>query len=453
MLNKVAHQLIESKLIHRKDTVIVACSGGMDSMALLHLMQQLPIRVVMAHCNFGLRDKESDGDALFLQSYSEKEGLRFYVERFDTKKIASDQGLSIQEAARDLRYEWFEKIRKQEKASCVLTAHHLNDNIETLFFNLAKGTGIKGLRGIPFTNNKIIRPLLQCSKSDIIAYTKRNDIPYREDSSNAILKYDRNKIRHKLVPVLEDINPSLTQTMQDYFGRMASIESIHSMGIAAARKRLLQQREDAIFISKKLLKTFDYSNFLLFELLRNYGFNIDQINDLMGSIDGTEAKVQLSKTHRLISDRVFFIVSKLSDKVPCRIIIDRKTKKVNLASNQFVRLQHKPSDKLSAFVKQSSYAYLDADKLSFPLILRRWKTGDYFYPFGMQNDKPKKKKVSKLLKDMKASLLDKENTWVLVSNEKIAWVVGYRIDGRFSVTSNTKNVLVCTLSNSKRKLQ
>lgn len=422
------------KLAGPKKRVLLTVSGGIDSMVLCHLFSAVRYPFAIAHCNFQLRGDEANGDEALVKTLEEAYGVTVFVKRFDTKAYAEEKGLSIQLAARELRYTWFEELRKEHQMDNIATAHHLNDNIETILFNLTKGTGIRGLRGIPVKQGKIIRPLLFASREEIETYAKENNIAYREDSSNASDKYTRNKIRHNIIPLLKEINPALEQTLGEKIELFTELEEMYTKSIGKETKQLFLPRRNDIYIPILKLKKVKNAGSVLYEYLKDYGYNNEQVEDILASVDGTPGKQFITTQARIIKDRQFFILTKLPEQ-------DITAKLINEGDMEVVLGDRKLIIKKGEDIKTTpdkSIAYLDAAKLEFPLIVRRWKQGDYFYPFGM---KMKKKKLKKFFVDEKVSLAEKENVWVVESNQRIVWVAGYRIDERFKVSEQTKQTL------------
>lgn len=444
MLSTVASFIQKKHLFTSGDLLIVAVSGGKDSMALLHYLKEEGYAVVAAHCNFKLRGAESDADEQFVEKYCELHQIPFKSIHFDTEVIAKERRLSIQEVARNLRYDWLETIRKEAKAVAIVTAHHLNDNMETLFFNLTKGTGIKGLRGMLPKKGHLVRPFLETDVQEIWDYIQSHTLQYRDDASNALTKYDRNKIRHEVIPVLEEINPSLHTSFLEHFRRWRDIEIYQQVILSEWRAKLFEPRGEEFFISIAKLAKLDFNRSLLFELLQPYNFNQTAVDDLLNSLDATDAKLFESTTHQLIKDRKFLVLrAKELIKESQRFLIQKTTKKVVFGNDQLLRVHLKPIKQLARMSSKKNYAYIDTANLSFPLLLRKWEAGDYFYPIGLSkaSGKPSKKKIGKFLRDEKMSLHQKENTWVLSSGAHIVWLLGHRLDDRFKVTNQTEEVL------------
>jgi tRNA(Ile)-lysidine synthase len=427
----------EKRLANSKKETLLTVSGGMDSAVMCELFHQAKFPFAIAHCNFQLRGKESDGDEEFVKKLTEKYGVEFFVKRFETKKDAEEKNISIQLAARELRYAWFEQLRKEKGFDLIATAHHLNDNIETILFNLIRGTGIRGLRGIPVRQGNIIRPLLFAAKEEIENYQRENKLEYREDSSNADHKYTRNKIRHQIIPLLKEINPSLENSFGEKIELFNQLEMLYEREVKkSSAQRFLQRGSDIYIPILKLKKTRNASG-VLFEYLKDFGFNAEQVEDMLASIDAEPGKQIISPQARVIKDRRFFILTKLADKDFSIHFIKEDETQITLGSHKLEIRKSEIRNPKSEINSERSSAFIDRAKLEFPLVARRWKQGDYFYPFGM---KMKKKKLKKFFTDEKVPLNQKENVWVIESNKKIVWVAGYRIDERFKVTGKTKEI-------------
>ena len=410
--------------------LLLAISGGIDSMVLLHLFQQSKFSIAIAHCNFQLRGIESFEDQKFVQTYAEENKIPFYSTIFDTSSFAEDYRISIQMAARELRYNWFYELIENENYDYILTAHHADDNLETFIINLSRGTGLDGLSGIPAINDRVIRPLLCFSRQEIETYAKQNGVLWREDSSNASIKYMRNKIRHDLIPVLKDINPDFLrsfQTTQDYLQEAQQMVADASILIY---QQVAKEEQDQIHFNLKKLQQLPNYHSYLFQWLKSYGFSDwSAINDLIESQSG---KVVVSSSFRLLKDRTSLILSSQNEKTNDCFYIEKDQNEVKIPLNMTLC---KVSD-ISA--SSNSSIFVDEDKLSFPLQIRKWQEGDFFQPFGMNGQT---KKVSKLFKDEKLSLFEKESTWLLCSNQEIVWVIGIRADERFKIEESTKNII------------
>ena len=410
--------------------LLLAVSGGLDSMVLLHLLQQLPYTIAIAHCNFQLRGLESFEDQNFVQNYASEHEIPFHFTQFDTRAFAEDYKLSTQVAARELRYHWFYEQLETHQYDFIVTAHHADDNLETFLINLSRGTGLDGLCGIPAQNEAVIRPLLPFSRAAIEAYAKENHLQWREDSSNASDKYLRNQIRHHLVPMLKDLNPDFLKafgTTQEY---LQQAQDLVSDATVLVYQQVAREEGDTIYFDlKQILRLPNYASYL-YQWLKEYGFTAwDDIYNLVHSQSGKQV---FSAQYRLLKDRDFFILSPMQEPEKEMYFIEKNQDKVKIP----LKLQFcKVPDICKA---ETNTIFVDKSKLVYPLVLRKWQEGDFFYPLGMNG---KSKKVSKFFKDEKISLLDKENTWLLCSNEAIVWVVGMRPDERFKVEHTTNTIL------------
>ncbi len=436
MLNEFIKFIDEQKLVAGGERILVAVSGGIDSMVMTHLFLETPYDIGIAHCNFSLRGRESDKDEEFVNSYATDHNIPFFSTRFDTKTYARNNGQSIQMAARELRYSWFEEIRKNNGFSCVAVAHNMNDNIETLIINLVRGTGLNGLTGMKPKNNNIIRPLLFATRNEIISYSKKHQIVYREDKSNADTKYTRNKIRHRIIPVLKEINPSIETTLSETAERFTDINDIVSEYICKLREKITENKEDIISFNISLLRPHLKNRSVIYELFKPFGITNMQLNDLIQVINGKTGGQIYTETHRLLKNRKEIIVFRELSKDELAYYI----KKINgfdtvpgIVSAEYINITDTfeiPSDQ--------SVACIDVEKLKFPVTIRKWKPGDNFIPLGMKQ----KKKLSDYFIDNKYSILEKENKRILESDGKIVWIIGDRIDNRFKITRSTKRALL-----------
>lgn len=416
--------------------MLLACSGGLDSATLAHLLHRLNWPFALAHCNFKLRGEESDGDEQFVAALAKSYNVPFHSIAFDTEQIATQKKQSTQLAARELRYEWLEKVRSENKFDYILTAHHLNDNIETAVHHFIKGTGIRGLRGIPIRNGKVLRPLLFALRKELENYQQLHQLEYRQDASNASEVYTRNKIRHSLIPIIESINPGFEQTMAQQFRVMNEVSVWYETKVQRELRQLFLKRGNETVIPILKLKKTINARTLLFEFLKPHDFTISQIDDMLAALDSTESKQFLTEKARIIKDRRFLILSKNDEPDTSTYLLEKETSEIQTAAGK-LSCTWVPADTINILADKNQ-AYLNADMLEFPLLLRHRKRGDYFYPFGMNR---KKKKLSKFFKDAKLHIGEKEQVWVLESGKKIAWLVNHRIDERYRITPATKNVL------------
>ncbi len=421
--------------------LLVAVSGGIDSIVLTHLLYNLQFHISLAHCNFRLRGKDSDMDEVFVKTEASKMNIPCFVTRFNTKHYATSKGISIQMAARELRYNWFDEIVQKNNIDYILTAHHADDDLETFLINLTRGTGLDGLTGIPAINKNIIRPLLPFTRKEIESFAKSNTLSWREDKSNIETKYLRNKIRHDIIPVLKSLNPNFMESFSKTLENLQGSKQLVEERIDEIQSHLIHKSNSFLKLNIQKLKSLNNPKASLFELLNSYGFT--EWDDVLSLLKAQPGKQVFSKTHRLLKDREFLLLTelhptynnkkeyKISDKDQSIKLVDLKLKFTHQKTKNLTQQQ---ADSQST---NNNLIYLDKDKLIFPLTVRKWKNGDYFYPIGMQG----KKKLSKYFKDEKFSLLDKEKIWLLCSNNNIVWVIGKRLDNRFKINKNTTEIL------------
>lgn len=430
MLEKLQLHLNTNFPFLKGKRLFLAVSGGMDSIVLLQLFHQLNYEIAVLHCNFSLRNLESDGDEEFVKYYCESKKIPLFVQKFDTKQFAEDAKLSIQVAARKLRYDWFYEQLADENFDYILTAHHLDDSLETFLINLTRGTGLEGLTGIPAQNDKIIRPFLPFSRVEIEKYIQENNLQWREDSSNASDKYFRNKVRHAIVPVLKELNPNLLSSFQNTVENLQQTQSLVEDASKLVFQIVVQEEANQLKINLiELMKLPNYAAYL-YQWLKDFGFTAwEDIYDLVSAQSGKQV---FSETHILLKDRDFLILYAKeihSDKEEYFIPKELQEVKVPLKIS-FCNINDISNT-------NSNCIFVDEELLQFPLTIRKWQKGDYFYPLGMLG----KKKLSKYFKDEKMSLIDKSNRWLLCSDNQIVWVIGKRQDERFKITENTNHKL------------
>ena len=431
MLQKFQNHLLHNFQFLNGKKILLATSGGKDSMVMLHLFQQLDYKIGIAHCNFQLRGMESFEDQNFVQEYAAANDIQVFITQFDTKAFAEDYKISTQVAARELRYNWFYELLETEKFDYILTAHHADDNLETFLINLSRGTGLEGLIGIPEQNDRVIRPLLAFSQEEMEEYAKLNNIQWHEDSSNASDKYLRNKIRHHLVPLLKELNPNFLSSFHKTQTYLQEAQVMIEDASIMIYQQVAKQEEDTIYFDLKKLQQLPNYKSYLYQWLKEFEFSAwDDIYDLVESKSG---KYVFSPEFRLLKDRESLILSPINSvNEKEEYSITENLKEVNIPLNlTFCKVA-------DISIVSNKTIFVDADKLQYPLILRHWNEGDSFQPFGMNG---KSKKVSKLFKDEKLSLLEKENSWLLCSNDEIVWIIGLRQDERFRIDDTTKNIL------------
>ena len=431
MRQKFKNHLLHNFQFLKDKKLLLATSGGIDSMVMLHLFQQLESQIAIAHCNFQLRGVESFEDQKFIQDYADANAVPVYITQFDTTTFAEDYKLSTQVAARELRYNWFYELLETEEYDYILTAHHADDNLETFLINLSRGTGLDGLTGIPDQNENVVRPLLAFSQQEIEEYAKLNNIQWREDSSNASDKYVRNKIRHHLVPLLKELNPNFISSFQKTQNYLQEAKDMVDDAVIMVYQQVATQEDENIsFDLIKLKKLPNYKSYL-YQWLNEFGFTA--WNDIYDLVESQSGKYVLSSEYRLLKDRETLILSPV-DFSPEKqeYFIDANHTVVNVPLNITF------SPVADRTIVSNKTIFVDSNKLQYPLLLRRWNEGDQFQPFGMDG---KSKKISKFFKDEKLSLLEKENTWLLCSNNRIVWIVGHRQDERFKIENTTKDIL------------
>ncbi|MCG8326045.1 MAG: tRNA lysidine(34) synthetase TilS [Chitinophagales bacterium] len=425
------------KLVSIDESTLLAVSGGLDSMVMMHLFHSAGFACGVAHCNFQLRGQAADGDELFVKEMASKLHLPFYSIQFDTVSVAKARGISIQMAARELRYQWLEKIRQQEGYSKIATAHHLNDNIETLLYNLSKGCGIRGLHGIPAKNGCLIRPLGFASRSELESYQQNQRIAYREDASNSEIKYSRNKIRHKILPVLKALNPSLESTMEENIQRFREAEYLYEFAVQMIKKIALNQKGNLWILQLSALSAHQQAlPTILYELLTPFGLNSRQAGQMATSIiNGQTGAVFHSDTHSFLVDRITLQIKQEEGLSKQRLYELQSGDQNVLLSDGVLSLDFQEGQP-SQISADPYIAMLDAGNLKFPLSIRHWKAGDVFQPLGM---KGRHQKVQDFFSNNKLSRFEKENVWVVEdANEQICWLIGYRLDDRYKIKSDTK---------------
>ncbi len=429
------------RLFTRQQRLLVAVSGGVDSVVLAHLCRALEFDIELAHCNFQLRGAESMRDEEFSVQFAGMLGVPIAVKRFDTEAYAAAQKLSIQEAARELRYHWFEELMNEKGFFKLLTGHHADDNVETMLMNLFKGTGIAGLRGMLPLNARLARPLLFAEKNQIDAYARQHGLGYVEDSSNLSDKYSRNYFRLNLIPLAEKIMPGAVDHLREDIARYREVEVLYREAVDKRLKKLLVTKGAEVHIPVNKLKLMVPLRTLTFEIFSAFGFTTGQLDGIVKLMDSETGRFMESATHRLLLNRNWFILSPLSIEDASIYIIQDGQGELNFPGHKLLIREEGVSP---GYLPPSDpqVAQLDADLIQYPLVLRRWKEGDYFYPLGMQ----KKKKLARFLIDRKLSKIDKEGVYVLESAGRIVWVVGQRIDDRAKIRTSTSKVLTIKCS-------
>ena len=430
MLLKLQNHLAQKFPFLKGKKLLLAISGGIDSMVLLNLLHHLKYTIAIAHCNFGLRGNESDGDEEFIKAECERYKIPIHIQKFDTQQFAETYKLSTQLAARKLRYDWFSILLKDNNYDYLLTAHHLDDSLETFLINLTRGSGLDGLVGIPEQNERIIRPLLLFSRQEIVNYAQENNVQWCEDSSNASDKYVRNKIRHDIVPLLKELNPSFLNSFQNTLDNLQQAQSL----VDDASRIVYRKVVDDVDFQKKinlteLLQLPNYRAYL-YQWLQPFGFTA--WHDIYDLVHASSGKQIFSENYIVLKNRTELIVFPKKNAVEVEhYTIEKDKKYVKIPLNlSFCKVS-------DISLQSSNTIFVDEDKLRFPLELRKWSDGDFFYPMGMTG----KKKVGKFFKDEKFSLIDKSSAWILYSDNQIVWIIGIRQDERFKIVENTTNIL------------
>ncbi len=451
LLERFVLQVKQESLFSSKDKLILAVSGGVDSVVLCELCKQAGYAFTIAHCNFQLRGAESERDEAFVKKLGKEYAVQTFIKKFDTENFASGKKLSIQEAARELRYTWFAELVSSQlpavnnqpaaKPIChspvaiyLLTAHHADDNIETISMHFFRGTGLHGLTGIPARIGFTRRPLLEFSKEELTRFAKEHQLGFVEDSSNQSSKYTRNFFRNEIIPAVSRVYPQVKENLQDNIKRFREIESLYRLAADGIIQKITKQKGNEIHIPVKKLMGFR-NRALIYEIIAKYGFHEKQVDELV-KLAGSESGKYIQSPNgsfRIIRHRHWFIVSPVHSGEATNIIIEQTDKHVSflLGEIKIEVADNKPP------LTGNEFACLDAKQISFPLLLRKWKNGDYFYPLGMK----KKKKLSRFFIDLKLSKAEKEKVWVVESGQRIAWIVGYRIDDRFRMTEKTKTTI------------
>lgn len=422
------------------DTILLGVSGGIDSVVLADLLESAGLAFAVAHCNFNLRGEESDRDQTFVQQLAARYDKPFFSKSFDTKAMAAERGISVEMAARELRYAWFEEIRRAHHFDWIAVAHHRDDQLETFFLNLTRGTGLSGLTGMKAVQGRIVRPLLFATRPEIEAYAFERRLEYREDNSNRQTVFLRNKIRHQVLPLMEALNPSFREGLQGTMEHLQDAYSIFREAVERAKERVVRRKSaDVTELLIPELKLLNPLSTYLYEMLRPFHFNGEVVGEIVSGLDGQPGKAYFSPTHRAVLDRDVLLVQKLAEPSADRFYLDEACTELRSP----FRLTLTPQTRGAGFLLSTSQkmAMIDRDKLQYPLILRRWQKGDYFQPLGMKG----MKKLSDFFVDEKFSLPEKEHTWLLTNGEEIVWIVGVRLDDRYKITPATTNILVLSL--------
>lgn len=435
-------QVNRNKLWLKGDLLLLACSGGIDSQVLATLLHRMNQPFEILHCNFNLRGLESKRDEDFVRAFAASIGVACHVHSFDTQAALKTMGKGVQEVARNLRYEWFNEVMEVRKKSgkniFLLTAHHADDQVETIAMNFFRGTGIAGMHGMQLKAGNLIRPLLFANRSEILDFAESNAIAWVDDSSNDTDNYSRNHFRHNIVQQVEKIFPAFAQNLVDNAKRFSEMEIIYKKQIEKIKSGLIVQQGQSLAIPVNKLISMSPIDTIMFEVFRDFGFTAHQVPEIKKLFDAISGKSVSSSTHRVLRNRNWLLIDTIQEKTHEVIVIEEGVESVS-CFNSLLQIKKYEGNRLPD--DNANHAWIDLATVKFPLILRPWKPGDYFYPLGMR----KKKKVAKLLTDLKLSLAEKENQCVIESDKKIIWVVGRRIDDRVKMTATSSNILLLSL--------
>ncbi|HEY6502920.1 MAG TPA: tRNA lysidine(34) synthetase TilS [Chitinophagaceae bacterium] len=468
LLNRFQDSIRQQNLFFPKDKLLLAVSGGIDSVVLCELCKQSGYDFIILHCNFQLRGEESERDEKFVKELGKKYGVEVLVKKFDTANYAVEKKISIQEAARDMRYGWFWNIWRERlfvsdetesetkseisvpgwhvpsKGVFIVTAHHADDNAETMVMNFFRGTGLHGLTGIPAVGPSDIigyirRPLLCFSKEELVSFARENKLEFVEDSSNQSSKYTRNLFRNEIIPAIAKVYPQVKENLQDNINRFKEIEKLYKLSVGEIKRKLCKQKENETHIPVKQLMGYN-NRALIYEIIAGYGFSEKQVDEVLKLAESESGRYIESpaNSYRIIKHRHWFIISPVLPILADNIIIEETTKTIEFGAG-ILRVERTGNQKP---VTDNNIAYIEMKEIQFPLLLRKWKAGDYFYPLGMK----KKKKLARFFIDQKLSKTDKEKVWVIEMNKKITWVVGHRIDDRFKITEKTMDILKISIT-------
>lgn len=444
----------QNGLFHSTDKLLLAVSGGIDSVVLSYLSKKAGYSFSIAHCNFALRGEESERDETFVRKLASTLGVPLFVKRFDTKKYAEEKKVSIQVAARELRYDWFRQILegnaqedlqegvpdKTGPYQYLLTAHHQDDNIETVLMNFCKGTGVTGLRGMLPRQEQIVRPLLFASREQIAAFADQHGLTWVEDSSNDETKYTRNYFRKVIIPAVEKIYPQVRDSISHNINRFSEVAELYGQAVEANKKKLLELHGNEVRIPVLKLVKSSPRRTLIYEIIKDYGFTAHQVEEVEKLLTSESGRYITSATHRILRNRAWLIIAPQASSRESIVVLNKGESEA-VFNELRLRLKLLEGESVK-FSTDNSSATLDAREIQFPLLIRKWKEGDYFYPLGMR----KKKKLARFFIDIKLSKIEKEKVWVVESHKKIVWVIGYRIDDRFKLSPSTQKALHLSIS-------
>lgn len=441
LLDEFEKYITDNELFSHEDKVLLAVSGGVDSMVMLSLTAAAGYRFGVAHCNFSLRGKESDEDEALVEREATRLGVEFFNRRFDTTAEMERTGESMEMAARRLRYEWFRELCDEHGYTVIAIAHHVNDSIETFFINMLRGTGLRGLTGINTQLGRVVRPVMFATRRDLHDYAVAHHIPFREDSSNRSTKYLRNKVRLGLVPMLKEIKPQFTTIMRRNISRLSQAQEFITASVEIIKQEVIEHNNgiDTLYVNR--IASSLPRNYVIYEILSStYGFKGDVVDALCHALDSDSTGRRFyAREWVAVVDRGNVVVSRIMEEDSCETLVEQRMQRA-YAGGSALYFEYCSIDFIDSYDLGDNVALIDADKLQFPMRLRRWKEGDWFVPLGMSG----RKKLSDYLIDKKVSIAEKKRQFVLISGDDIVWVVGRRLDDRFCITRTTENVLKIT---------
>ncbi|MDR2684819.1 MAG: tRNA lysidine(34) synthetase TilS [Prevotellaceae bacterium] len=415
--------------------VLAAVSGGADSVVLLDALIRLGYNCSAAHCNFHLRGEESDNDAFFVENLAKKYNIPFFIKNFDTVIHARENRESVEMTARKLRYEWFEELVQKYNFQAVAVAHHKNDLAETVLLNLVRGTGIRGLAAMKPKREKIVRPLLCVNRSEIISYAQKTMLLFQTDKTNSDINFPRNRIRHNILPEMEKINPAAVEKFSQFSDFMTDTIALYNSGLEKIIKNILFDKNNIIHIDIPRLLNSPAPKTVLYEILKNYGFNFDNVENIYKNLKSHSGKIFLSDKYKIIKDRHFLLLSALKNIDNQQFTIEENM--LSIEKPLKMRFEILKRKEIKSLKTTTNVALLDYEKIVFPLVLRHWRAGDSFKPLGAKGFQ----KISDFFINKHFNLIEKEQTWLMFSAEKLAWVVGHRLDDRFKINSKTRKVM------------
>lgn len=442
MLNHFLNNIEKQKLINYNDKILLTVSGGADSVLMTHLFSLSKYNFAIAHCNFKLRGNDSEQDEIFVKKIAEKYNVKIHVKTCEAKEFGIENNISLEMAAREMRYKWFEELSLEYGYTKIATAHHLNDSVETILLNLIRKTGIRGLLGIPAINRKIIRPLLFATKNEILEYLEQNKLEYRTDKTNFETEFQRNKLRNLIIPEIEKINPAFSSNLIASSKNISQYYELFKEEMKKFENKCIQKDDFGYEIDLLELENFKPKELFLFEFLREFNFNSSQVKDILDFGEVLSGKKYFSDSFELVVNRKKIILSEIIEQTEEKHLIDLEIgKKIKIHENKFDEIElfiELKTLKDFVLIKDKNIAYFDFEKIKFPIKIRKWQEGDYFFPFGMSG----KKKISDYFNDNKFSSKEKSKTWLLETDGNIIWIIKNRTDNRYKVEKETEKILV-----------